>query len=149
MAAHAFGEAAADMVFRNMPQLFHMDTAIPRVEAFYPHPIQIEMKGGIEKLNQMGWSDDMVYEGDKIDRIAAGYSLDEKIEYFVFTQKVEEAVEFYNALSDEQVGLIMSIDILNQANSLLYWEQLLTMQLAQFEDISVAEIRIGGLQANC
>ncbi|XP_063719435.1 small ribosomal subunit protein mS39-like isoform X3 [Symsagittifera roscoffensis] len=102
MAAHAFGEAAADMVFRNMPQLFHMDTAIPRVEAFYPHPIQIEMKGGIEKLNQMGWSDDMVYEGDKIDRIAAGYSLDEKIEYFVFTQKVEEAVEFYNALSDEQ-----------------------------------------------
>ena len=104
-AAHSFGEAAADMVFRNMPQLFHMDTAIPKIESLYPHPFQIELKGGIRKLNKIGWIDDMFYDGDRIDMIAKSFSLNEKIEYFVLTQKVEEAVQFYEKLSSKKVSL--------------------------------------------
>ncbi len=109
-AATLFGEAAADMVFRNMPQLFHMDTAIPKVHQFYPHIFQIEVKGGLEPMHRMGWPDDIRFEGDKLDVIAGGCSVDEKIHYFVLTQKVEEAIQFYNSLSDDQVVMMRDLN---------------------------------------
>ena len=92
------------MVFRNMPQLFTMDTAIPKIEQFYPHPFQIEAKGGIGLLNSSGWHDSFDYEEDKIDQIAESYSLDEKIEYFTLTRKVEEAIKYFESLSEDQVS---------------------------------------------